>query len=61
MKTVGNTLVDPSQEFQIKTPEVESEIITRSGIYNNKLAIYLLVRLLPLREGQKVTKIAFFP
>lgn len=38
-----------------KAPEVQSEIIARSGIYNNKLLINLPVTSLPLREEQKVT------
>lgn len=39
---------------------MESEIIARSGIYNNKLAIYLPVSGLPLRESHKVTEMAAF-
>ncbi|GAA6109254.1 uncharacterized [Tachysurus ichikawai] len=45
---------------RLKTPEVESEIIAGSGIHNNKLAIYLPVSGLPLRESHKVTEMAAF-
>lgn len=39
---------------------MESEIIAGSGIHNNKLAIYLPVSGLPLRESHKVTEMAAF-
>lgn len=43
-----------------KLQKLELEIITGSGIHNNKLAIYLPVSGLPPREGQGVKQMATF-